>query len=74
MEVLTNLGIPVWTIVKIAALFGLLIYIAFAVVVIRQVNLMTETLDLGHDTTIKILSRAHLLFSILVFLLALVIL
>jgi len=74
MEVLTNLGIPVWTIVKIAALFGLLIYIAFAIIVVRQVTLMTNTLDLGHEGTIKILSKAHLLFSILVFFFALVIL
>ncbi|MCH7641415.1 hypothetical protein IID22_04430 [Patescibacteria group bacterium] len=74
MEVLTTLGIPVWTIVKIATLFGLLIYIAFAVILVKQVNLMTETLGLGHETTIKVLSKAHLLFSILVFFFTLVIL
>jgi hypothetical protein len=74
MDFFTNLGIPVWSIVKIAVLFALLIYIIFSVVVIKQVRLMIDTLDVGFDKVIRATATAHLIFAIAVFLLALIIL
>ena len=51
-----------------------LIYIVFAVVMRRQVNLMTDTLELGQEKTIRALSFAHLVFAVFVFFFALVVL
>ncbi len=70
----TTIGLSLWFFAKVAVLFGLLIYIIFTVVVIKQVNLMTATLELGHEREVKIISVLHLVFAVLVFLLALVIL
>ena len=74
MDLLTTAEISLLPFVKIAVAIGFLLYIAFAVVVVRQVKLMTATLELGHERVIKILSLVHLVFAIIVFLLALVIL
>ncbi len=63
-----------WPILKIMFMIGLLVYIAFAVVIMRQVSLMTKTLELGHENFIKYMSIGHLVFAIGIFLLALIIL
>lgn len=63
--------IPVWTVAKVFVLFGLGVYIAFAAVVVRQVMLMTETLEVGFEAPIKILGFVHLFFAIFVFIIAL---
>lgn len=68
------LNISIWTIVKIFVLIGFAIYGVFAVVLVRQVKLMTETLDAGLDEFVKFLSYVHLAFAVLVFILALIIL
>jgi hypothetical protein len=59
---------------KIGLLIFLLIYMIFAIIVVRQVRLMTDTLDLGFETPIKFISFLHLIFSFLTFLAALLIL
>jgi hypothetical protein len=74
MTTIPLLGISVWLIAKIFILFGLVIYFVFALVVVRQVQLMTETLAVGFETQLKILSYLHLAFAILVFLAALIVL
>jgi hypothetical protein len=63
-----------WPILKIMFMIGLLVYIVFAVVMVRQVSLMTKTLELGHENFIKYMSIGHLVFAIGIFLLALIIL
>lgn len=68
------LGVSVWGIAKIFVLFALFLYTIFALVVVRQIQLMTDTLEVGFETPVKILGFAHLVFSILVFIIALVIL
>ena len=68
------LGISVWTIAKAMLSFALLLYTIFAAVVVRQVQLMTDTLEVGLETPIKLLAMAHLLLSVGVFILALIIL
>lgn len=74
MTTIPLLGISVWLIVKIFVLLGLVFYFVFALVVVRQVQLMTETLEVGFETQLKILSYLHLAFAILVFLAALIVL
>ena len=71
-ELAANLS--VWPILKIMFMIGLLVYIVFAVVMVRQVSLMTKTLELGHENFIKYMSIGHLVFAIGIFLLALIIL
>lgn len=67
-------GISIWVIAKIFAIFGLVLYLVFALVVVRQVKLMTDTLEVGFELPIRILAYAHLIFAILVLLAAFVIL
>lgn len=74
MDIFTNLGVSIWSVVKVAVLFAILIYIVFALVVVKQVNLMTETLELGHEAMIKLLSIGLLLFAIGLFIFVLVVL
>lgn len=68
------LGISVWGIVKIGILIILAIYIIFAFVVVRQVQLMTDTLEVGFESQLKFLSFMHFLFAIGVLIFAFIIL
>lgn len=68
------IGISIWFVAKIFALFALVIYLVFALVVVRQVRLMTDTLEVGFELPIRILSYLHLIFAVLVLLAAFVIL
>jgi hypothetical protein len=74
METLPLLGISVWLIAKFFVLFGLAIYIIFSLVVVRQVQLMVDTVEVGFEGPVKLLSYIHLVFAVLVFLFALIIL
>jgi len=64
----------IWGVAKIFVLFGMAIYVVFGFVVVRQVKLMTDTLQLGFEGFIRLLSYVHLLFTIAVFIFALIIL
>ena len=68
------LGFSVWVVAKLLFLLALLIYIIFSLVVVRQVNLMTETLEVGFESPLKIAAVAHLLLAIGVFILSLIVL
>lgn len=61
-------------IVKAAALLFLGLYIVFSTIVVKQVNLMTETLEVGFETTVRVIAYFHLALSFAVFFLALFIL
>lgn len=74
MNTVPFLGISIWLIAKIFVLIALFLYILFALVVIRQVKLMTETLRIGLEFPLKTASCLHLAFAIIVFCLALIIL
>lgn len=64
----------IWEIAKWFVVFGFLLYVIFASVVVRQIQLMTDTLDVGFETPVKILGYIHLMGSIFVFILALFVL
>lgn len=68
------LDISIWPIVKIMFLVGLGVYVLFSFVVVRQVQLMTDTLEVGFETPIRLLAIVHLLVAVGVFILALLIL
>lgn len=65
-------NISIWFVVKLFFLLALVIYLVFASVVVRQVYLMLSTLKVGFDFPIKTIAWLHLLFAIVVFLVALV--
>lgn len=66
--------IDIWMIAKYLVLFALGIYIVFALVIIRQVNLMIRTLEIGFELPIRFIAVAHLFFAIGILITALVIL
>ncbi len=68
------LGISIWSVAKVMVLFALILYIVFAFVIIKQAKIMTETLELGLEKTIKTISFAHMFFAVGTFILALIIL
>lgn len=72
--VIPIIGISLWLVVKVFALIALLIYIIFSLVIVRQVNLMTETLEVGFEAPLKLAAIVHVVLAIGVFALALIIL
>ena len=74
METVPILGISIWLIAKIVALVLLGMYFIFALVVVRQVQLMTDTIEVGFEVPIRLFSYLHLIFAIVIFVAALIIL
>ena len=68
------IGISVWAIVKVFFLIALGLYILFSLIVIRQIQLMTDTLEVGFEAPIRLVGLIHLVVAISVFVLALLIL
>ncbi len=66
--------INIWFVAKLFVLFGLLVYIVFSFVMVKQVGLMLDTLDVNFEKPVRFIAYAHLLFSLFVFLLSIVIL
>lgn len=64
----------IWPIIKIFIIIFLTIYIIFALVVMRQVQLMTKTLEVGFENQLKFLSFVHLIAAIGVLVFAILIL
>ena len=65
------IGISLLGIAKFFVLFAIGIYIVFALVIIKQVSLMTKTVEVGLEGFIKLIAWAHLAFAVVVFLIAL---
>jgi len=68
------IGLDVWIVLKWPFLLLFLFYLAFAFIVVRQVGLMSRTLNGVLDTQLKLIAWLHLLISLFVFVLALMIL
>lgn len=66
MDSLNFLGDTFLFITKSGIIFFLFIYVVFAVVVVRQVKLMTETLKVGFETPIKTLALIHAVTAIFI--------
>lgn len=74
MDLFTNIEFSVLFLIKIVVLVSLFLYIIFAAVVIKQVRIMTETIEVGFETPIKTLSYLHFLASLFSFVFAILIL
>jgi len=67
-------NLSIWFFIKILFVVGLFLYLAFAVIVVRQVGLMGRTLDGEFNLPLKFIAWVHLIISLGVFLLAIFIL
>lgn len=66
------LALPsIWLALKIFFLIGLLVYLVFSLVVVRQVRIMNQTLDVGLEGVLILVSYLHLAFAIFVLVFAL---
>jgi len=68
------LTINIWTMAKLLVLIFMGVYLAFAIVIVRQVKLMTNVLDGNLNLPLTALALAHLALAGIVFLMALTIL
>lgn len=68
------INLSIWAVAKIFVALALALYVIFGLVVVRQVQLMTDTLEVGFEMFVRMLAIGHLVFSIVVFILALIIL
>ncbi len=67
-----NLTGTAFFIVKIAAIVGLLVYNIFAFIVIKQVDLMTQTLEVDLEGVIRSIAVFHFIVSLCVLLYAII--
>ena len=74
MEAIFTTDFNFWIIIKSLVLVLLGMYLIFGLVVVKQVQMMTHTLQLGFEKLVKTLAYIHLVFAILVFLAAIIIL
>jgi hypothetical protein len=72
----TSLGFQpeLWGLVKLGILLGLFLYLGFAIMVVRQVDLMSRALDGTFSGPFKILAWLYLGAAVVVFILAIFIL
>ena len=71
---LMGTSLNLWVLVKILFVIGFGLYIAFAVIVISQVKIMSEVVEGLFVWPLKIFAWIHLAFAVFVFLLSLTIL
>jgi|WetSurSiteA1Bulk_404760.scaffolds.fasta_scaffold05459_3 hypothetical protein len=65
------LGISIWSIAKIFILIILALYMVFAGVIIKQIQQMNKTLQVGFEFPIKMAAFLHLLFAVFIFIFSL---
>ena len=63
-------GSDTWSIIKIMFLVGMLLYLFFAYIVLRQITHMSKTLKVGFEGPITVLGIVHLVCAIGIFILA----
>ncbi|PIU03499.1 hypothetical protein COT44_03575 [Candidatus Shapirobacteria bacterium CG08_land_8_20_14_0_20_39_18] len=68
------LNAQIWLVVKLFVILALLIYLIFAIVIIRQVDLMTKAINFSLDGILKIIAVIHFVGAIVIFLVALIVL
>lgn len=68
------IGLSILPIIKVFVLIASGIYIIFSLVIIKQVQLMTDTIEVGFEIPLRIIAIGHFVFAALVFLLAITLL
>ena len=74
MNNITELYPTAWSLVKLGVIIFLVLYNIFAVIVVKQVRVMVNTLEVGFEKPVVIISFVHLAISLFVLLFSLVIL
>jgi hypothetical protein len=69
-----DFNITIWSVVKIFVIIALAIYAIFAAVVLKQIKMMTDTIEVGFETPVKFIGLVHFLFAVGVLVFALIIL
>jgi len=64
-------SISIFTVLKFFVLLALVLYFAFSLIVLRQVEIMTSTFKTGFETLLKIIAWAQLGLIIAIFLIVL---
>ena len=57
-------------ILKIASVVILVLYFVYAFIIVKQVNLMTQTLDVAFKKPLKFFARMHLIYALILLLYA----
>lgn len=70
----SEFSVWLWLGLKVLFILGFLIYLAFAFIVIRQVQVMTKAFKTSAEPFLKLLSYLHLLLAVAVLLFAFLIL
>ncbi|KKU22613.1 hypothetical protein A2701_00800 [Candidatus Amesbacteria bacterium RIFCSPHIGHO2_01_FULL_47_34] len=58
------MGVSPWMVVKAFMIVGLILYMVFALVIVKQVGIMTESVEADANGVVKLLAWAHLLMTI----------
>lgn len=74
VPMLGDIGPAAWFGVKVLFILSMGIYSIFAFVIIRQVDLMTKTLQLGLESTLKVFAYLHFLLAICLLLISILVL
>jgi hypothetical protein len=72
MDILASYPQQTFIVIKIVVVIILFLYTIFSVVLVKQVRLMTQTVQVGLDKSIKTISVVHLAASVIILLFALV--
>lgn len=67
-------SVSIWDVAKILVGFALLLYVGFAIVVVRQVNMMLVTLGGQLELFLRVIAAVHLAGAIFILVLALIVL
>lgn len=71
MDIFGNTDIPFLSLIKPLFLLALLVYVVFGFIVIKQVRLMSNTLEIGLEKGIEVTAYVHMFLVIFVFVLSL---
>jgi len=71
MDIFGNTNIPFLSLIRPLFLLALLVYVAFGFIVIKQVRLMSNTLEIGLEKAIEVTAYVHMFLVIFVFVLSL---
>lgn len=74
MDLITDLELSALLLIKISVVIFLAIYVVFSLIVIKQVRVMTNTLQVGFEKQIIALAYLHLFAALIVFVLSIFIL
>ncbi|OGD06165.1 hypothetical protein A3H89_02065 [Candidatus Amesbacteria bacterium RIFCSPLOWO2_02_FULL_48_11] len=67
-------GITLWGVVKWFIVTGMVLYMVFAAVMVKQAGVMTESVESEANSLVKLLVRVHLLATVVLTVAALVVL